>query len=218
LYARKIFIKSRLALRYNKKKELDDRLCILIGCRINRFILAVIFIMNCAKQEIIKPIALLYDLRRSVSEILNKPFTERINHQVFKPDQRILAFWAADCAERVLPYFENEYPKDGRPRKAVEACRAWARTGVFSMAVIRDASLSAHAAARDAKGNDSACYAAHAAGQAVATAHVPTHALGSSIYAIRAVASHSGNMEEGPITERNWQLERLREYTASSFK
>ncbi len=174
--------------------------------------------MKRAKQEKIKPIALLYDLRRSVSEILNKPFTERVNHQVFKPDQKILAFWAADCAERVLPYFENECPKDDRPRKAVEACRAWARTGMFSMAVIRGASLSSHAAARDAKGNDAACYAAHAAGQAVATAHVPTHALGSSIYAIRAVALHSGNIDDGLIKERNWQLERLREYKASSIK
>lgn len=172
--------------------------------------------MQPVKQEKIRPTAVLYDLRRSVSEILDKPFTERINHQVFKPDQKILALWAADCAEHVLPYFEDKRPGDDRPRKAIEACRDWARTGVFSMAVIRGASLSAHAAARDAKGNEAACFAAHAAGQAVATAHVPTHALGSSLYGIRATAAHSGIADDGLIKERDWQLERLRAYARHS--
>ena len=169
-------------------------------------------IMQPVKQEKIRPVALLYDLRKSVSEILDKPFTERIDHRIFKPDQKILALWAADCAEHVLPYFEEKYPDDDRPRKAIKECRDWARTGMFSMAVIRGASLSAHDAARDAKEDDAACFAAHAAGQAVATAHVPTHALGSSLYGIRAVAAHSGITDDGLIKERDWQLERLREY------
>lgn len=34
---------------------------------------------------------------------------------------------AADCAEQALPYFEERYPQDDRPRKAVEAGRARAR-------------------------------------------------------------------------------------------
>ena len=92
-------------------------------------------------QKKIKPTALLYDVRKSVSEILEKPFTERIDHQVFKPDQKLLALWAADCAEHVLPYFEEKRCNDYRPRKAIEVCRGWARTGVFSMAVIRKASM-----------------------------------------------------------------------------
>ena len=43
-----------------------------------------------------------------------------------------------------------------------------------------------HAAARDAKSNV-AKYAAHAAGQAVGTWHVPTHALGAFGYAGKAI-------------------------------
>jgi hypothetical protein len=86
------------------------------------------------KQQRIKPVALLYEVRKAVSAILDKPFSERIDHQIFKPDQKILALWAADCAERVLPFFEKAYPKDDRPRKAIEACRTWVRTGVFKMA------------------------------------------------------------------------------------
>ncbi len=127
-----------------------------------------------------------------------------------KQDQRLLATWAADCAERVLPFFEKAYPKDGRPHKAIEACRTWVRTGVFSMAVIRKASLAAHAAAREANGNDAACFAAHAAGQAVATAHVPQHAFGAAYYALKAVAAANPADAEARIAgELNWQSRRL---------
>ncbi len=129
-----------------------------------------------------------------------------------KQDQRSLATWAADCAERVLPFFEKVYPKDDRPRKAIEACRTWVRTGVFKMADIREASLAAHAAAREAKENDVACFAARAAGQAVATAHVPQHAFGGAYYALKAVvAADSANAEVKIAKERNWQSRHLPE-------
>ncbi len=152
---------------------------------------------------------MLYEVRKSVSEILGEPFTERIDHQVFKPDQRLLAIWAAECSERVLGYFEEKYPDD-RPRRAIEVLREWIATGVFSMTVIRKASLGAHAAAKGKKEAD-AVFAAHSAGQAVGTAHVVTHAFGASIYGIRAVAAHSENVNDG-LKECDRQLERLREY------
>jgi hypothetical protein len=163
------------------------------------------------KPEKIRPIKLLYEVRKSVSEILGKPFTEHIDHQIFKPDQKLLAIWSVECTERVLPFFEEKYPDNSRPRKAIEVLRDWIATGVFSMAVIRKASLGAHAAAKGKKESD-AIFAAHAAGQAVGTAHVATHALNASLYGIRAVAAHSGNVNDG-LKERDWQLERLREYT-----
>lgn len=170
--------------------------------------------MQASKPEKIRPAKLLYQVRKSVSEMLDKPFTERIDHQVFKSEQKLLAVWAAACAERVFPLFEDKYPDDGRPRKAIEVLRDWIATGEFSMAVIRKASLGAHAAAKGKKEADAA-FAAHAAGQAVATAHVVTHALGASIYGIRAVAARSSNMNDG-LKERDWQLERLREYIEHS--
>ena len=127
-----------------------------------------------------------------------------------KQDQRSLAIWAADCAERVLPFFEKAYMKDDRPRKAIEACRTWVRTGVFKMADIRKASLAAHAAAREAKENNAACFAARAAGQAVATAHVPQHAFGAAYYALKVVAAaNSANAEVKIAKELNWQSRRL---------
>lgn len=122
-----------------------------------------------------------------------------------KGDQKLLALWAADCAEHVLHFFEKEFPKDDRPRKAIEVCRKWARTGIFKMAEIRGASLAAHAAARLAPENSAARFAARAAGQAVATAHVAQHAYGAAHYALKAtVASDPVNAEVKSVKEYKW--------------
>jgi hypothetical protein len=129
-----------------------------------------------------------------------------------KEDHRLLASWAADCAEHVLPFFEKAYPNDDRPRKARETCRTWVRTDVFKMSEIREASLAAHAAAREAKENQAACFAARAAGQGVATAHVPQHAFGSAYYTLKAVAAADpANAEEKLAEERSWQSQQLPE-------
>ena len=127
-----------------------------------------------------------------------------------KQDHRLMATWAADCAERVLPIFEKAYQNDNRPRKAIEACRTWVRTGLFRMADIRGASLAAHAAAREAKENDAACFAARAAGHAVATAHVPQHAFGGAYYALKAIAAADPAHAEPKVAkELNWQARHI---------
>src|SRR5688500_2485426 len=72
---------------------------------------------------------------------------------VHATDQKTLAVWAIACAERVMPYFEQQFPDDQRPRHAIEALQRWLQTGVFKMAVIRKASLDAHAAAREIGAN-----------------------------------------------------------------
>lgn len=126
-------------------------------------------------------------------------------------DHNVLALWAIDCAERVLPFFEKKYPQDNRPRTAIETLQNWITIGEFKMSVIRKASLDSHAAAKEI-GNDSpAASAAHAAGQAVATAHVPLHALGSANYALQAIYRDAEAQEaEGILVkERTWQMERL---------
>lgn len=133
-----------------------------------------------------------------------------MEHKFTKQDQRALATWAADCAKRTLPFFEDAFPKDDRPRKAIGACWAWVRTGVFSMRDIRKAALDSHAAARKAKGkgNDAACFAARAAGQAVATAHVPLHAYGSAYYGLKVVMAANANI----VKEFEWQTQHLPKY------
>ncbi|MGB9553288.1 MAG: putative immunity protein [bacterium] len=128
-------------------------------------------------------------------------------------DHRALGLWAAECAERLLPYFESRYPRDTRPRDAIKTLRKWAETGEFCMAEIRKASLAAHASAKEANQEDmAAIYAAHAAGQAVGTAHVPTHVLGVILYSIKLVAClNLSDVKKAVEKEREWQNQHLPE-------
>jgi hypothetical protein len=127
---------------------------------------------------------------------------------VSRAAHKTLALWAIDCAERVLPYFEETYPQDRRPRQAIETLKIWIDTGVFKMAVIRKASLDSHAAAREVGEDSPARSAARAAGQAVATAHVPSHAYGPAIYAQQAIHRATGSTE-AVESERDWQYQHL---------
>lgn len=95
--------------------------------------------------------------------------------------------WACECAKRVLPVFEKEFPKDKRPRTALETAKKWLKGGYAKVPFkeIRKASLDAHAAARSAPENSPARFAARVAGQAVATCHVKTHAMGPVYYSAK---------------------------------
>src|SRR3954467_1882732 len=66
-------------------------------------------------------------------------------------DHRLLALWAATCAEHVLHLFESAQPSDARPRLAIEKIRAWSR-GEIRMGEARTAGGHAMAAARELSG------------------------------------------------------------------
>lgn len=136
-----------------------------------------------------------------------------------KIDHKVLAVWSIDCVERVMPYFEEKYPQDHRPRQAIETLQEWIATGKFRMATIRSASLSSHAAAREVGEDNPARSVARAAGQAVATAHVPTHAIGGAIYALQAIFRASTPDEANIAVEKEleWQLSRLKELSKHSL-
>jgi hypothetical protein len=136
---------------------------------------------------------------------------EEMVELVSKTDNQTLAIWAIDCAERVMPYFEEKCPQDHRPRQALETLKTWIDTGVFKMAVIRKASLDAHAAAREVGEDSPARSAVRAAGQAVATAHVPRHAYGAAMYAQQAIYRATNPSDAGAAVakERDWQYHHL---------
>ncbi len=123
-------------------------------------------------------------------------------------DHRLLALWAAACAEHVLHHFAAVQPNDPRPRQAIEAARAWVR-GEIKMTEARAAAGHANAAARDLSG--AARHAAHAAGQAAAVAHVAAHELGAAAYAIKAAraAAPAGEGESAGRQECRWQRDQL---------
>jgi hypothetical protein len=123
-------------------------------------------------------------------------------------DHHLLASWAADCAEHVLPLFELIQPADDRPRRAIEQARSWAR-GEIKMTQARAAAIAALRAAREVDG--AAREAARAASQAAAVAHMADHELGAAAYAIRAVraASPENKRQEAGCLECRWQREQL---------
>lgn len=125
-------------------------------------------------------------------------------------DHQLLALWAAECAEHVLPLFEAVRPSDMRPRQAIEQARAWVRAEV-KMSQARAAAGHANAAARDLSG--AARNAAFAAGQAAAVPHVSAHELGAAAYAIKAVwaAAPEGEEESAGRLECRWQRDQLPE-------
>jgi hypothetical protein len=157
-----------------------------------------------------------FETRKNRAKFLVTHWDALIVDLARKTDHKTLAVWAVDCVERVLPYFEEKYPEDNRPRKAIEALCKWIPTGVFKMADIRKAALDAHTAAREVGDDNAARSAARAAGQALATAHVPIHSLGAAQYALQAIfrATNADDAEAAVATERDWQyqhLSRLRE-------
>ena len=123
-------------------------------------------------------------------------------------DHRLLALWAASCAEHVLHLFEAVRPDDTRPRHAIEMARAWTR-GEVTMTESRTSAGHANAAARDLKGAPR--NAAYAAAQAAAVAHVAAHDLGAAAYAIRAVryAAPPGQAASAGRLECLWQRDQL---------
>jgi hypothetical protein len=100
---------------------------------------------------------------------------------------RLLAEWAALCAEHVLHLFDEEQPRDRRPRDAIDVGRARVR-GEVRMGDARRAAFAANAAA-----------------------HVAAHDLGAAAYAIRDVgaSASAGETEAARTREREWQRERL---------
>jgi len=125
-------------------------------------------------------------------------------------DHRLLALWAATCAEHVLDLFESTAPQDPRPREAIEHARAWAR-GEVTMMRARAAGGHAMGAARDLRGAPR--NAAFAAGQAAVVAHVAAHELGAAAYAIKAVraAAAKADAEAAGRRECRWQRDQLPE-------
>ncbi len=119
-------------------------------------------------------------------------------------DRRLVAAWAADCAERVLWLFEAEKPADGRPRAAIARAKAFAR-GELNIAVEIRRRFVDGGAAREVK-SPAAAAAARSAGQAAAICHMGAHALGAAAYAVKAVSLVAPDPQKAIDAEVRWQL------------
>ncbi|MFD6055700.1 putative immunity protein [Agromyces sp. NPDC060279] len=122
-------------------------------------------------------------------------------------DRRVVAGWAADCAERVLPLFEAEAPDDDRARDGIDRARAFSRGELDTAEQIRIRFVAGRAAG--SAETPAAIAAARAAGQAAGVAHMGAHALGAAAYAAKAAALAATDSETARRREVEWQLGRL---------
>lgn len=101
---------------------------------------------------------------------------------------RVVARFAVESAEEVLPIFENDHPEDPRPRAAINA--AWLFVdGAPRTKLQRIAAIDAHRAARESA-NEAAALAARAAGDAASAAYLHPLSRASQVgHILRAAAS-----------------------------
>jgi hypothetical protein len=122
-------------------------------------------------------------------------------------DRRLVAGWAADCAERVLGLYEAEAPDDERPRALIARTRAFARGELDTAEEIRRRFVGGVEAGNGR--SPAAAAASRAAGQAVAVCHMGAHALGAAAYAARAAGLAKQDRPAGVDDEIRWQLEHM---------
>ena len=136
----------------------------------------------------------------------------RLIRKVETWNDKNLRLYAADCAKRILGLYEKQYPKDDRPRKAIQATRDFAY-GLITKDAAYAAAAAAYAAANAAYAADAAYAAANAAANAVDAA---AYAVDAAAYAADAAAfgTNAANTAAAAAAaaEREWQCKRLKYY------
>lgn len=119
----------------------------------------------------------------------DSPYIVSLMRLIETQSKATIAKWCMDYAENyILPIYEKSYPFDSRPRRTINAARAWFE-GKVKLPEVKNIILNeCHAAARDAEDNPAAQAAARACGQAAACFHTPTHSLGIAFYGAAAIA------------------------------
>lgn len=131
-------------------------------------------------------------------------------------DRRLVAGWAADCAERVLDVYAAHAPGDERPRVLIERARAFARGDLRTADEIRR--RFAGGIASGEMTTPPAVAAARAAGQAVAVCHMGAHALGAAAYAVKAAALARPDRPGVRDEEITWQLTHMSEEVREALR
>ena len=121
---------------------------------------------------------------------------------------RIARIFACDCAERVLPVFEKQYPENKRPRQAIEIARLYAKgkASQEKLRAVRDAAIRAAWAAGIAF-RDTTSDAVWDAAKAAAWAAFGAAGTTSTAPAVAAMDAVKFARLAGVANEKEWQLE-----------
>jgi len=126
--------------------------------------------------------------RKMLSDI-NAPYMQSLMRLIETQSKTTLDNWCIEYARmHILPIYQKAYPDDARCKNALDAANEWL-AGNVKLPYVKNIILNeCHAAARESDANPAAQAAARACGQAAATIHTPTHALGLACYGALAVA------------------------------
>lgn len=141
---------------------------------------------------------------RSIGGSATQTDMARSPQTLSEADRRIVAAWAADCAERVLGVFEAQAPGDDRPRALIARARAFSRAELNTAEEIRRRFVGG-VSSREVQ-TPAAMAAARSAGQAVGVCHMGAHALGAAAYAAMAAGLADPERTEAVEDEVRWQL------------
>ena len=134
-------------------------------------------------------------------------------------DKPLYVFLAAQFAERALPIWEKEYPKDMKPRRAIEAAKEWLKNpsnadayATYAAANAAAADYAANAAAADyathAAAAAHAAYGAAYAAHAAYDAHAAAYAHAAANNAAKALEADKENLIHEVILESlDWILQ-----------
>ena len=128
--------------------------------------------------------------RNQILFAAESPLLADLHRLIAGANRRALILWALELAEETVLVLEVRYPDDHRPRKAVEAARAWA-AGEIKMPLARRAILACHAMAKELvePADIARC---HAVGQACSVVHTAGHALGYPMYELTTIVLELG--------------------------
>lgn len=115
---------------------------------------------------------------------------QELLQQICLQKHRTLVLWAFYNVEYPLFRLKEHMPEEQRPGQAVTMCKLWAE-GKVKMPIAKKALLQAHQVAKETDCPEDIALC-HAIGQACATVHVETHAIGLAIYELTAIVRRFG--------------------------
>lgn len=151
------------------------------------------------------------------------PYIQNFLQAAKGQSKRTLAgFAVAYAQEKLLPVWENAFPRDERPALALQAARNWL-DGNGKLPKVKQAILACHSAARQAEQQPAAQAAARAIGQAAAAIHTPRHVISLPLYGALSLAYHAlgdkadwASLEARAATECERMRQALREVSAEN--
>ena len=119
----------------------------------------------------------------------DSPYIVSLMRLIETQSKTTLANWSIDYAENhFVKIYDKAYPGDTRPQMALDVAREWLAGRIKLPEAKRIILNECHAAAREAEAQPAAQVAARACGQAAASIHTATHALGLAFYGAAAIA------------------------------